>query len=79
MMKTEKERRQRSAGRAFFWLGHQAQSDGVAWRVNDEIKESILDLLDEYLRLSRKERKQIEAGKKGAIHGKKGGRPRDVA
>jgi hypothetical protein len=39
----------------------------------DEHREQIADLLDQFGRLDRKERKQIAAGRK---HGAKGGRPR---
>ena len=40
-----------------------------------EHREMFAALVNQFCRLDNKERRQIEAGKKGAAHGKKGGRP----
>jgi len=80
MTKEEKEVSLVNARRACLMLIEFAIGAAPAIILNHGQREEIASLLEEFSRLDAIERRQIEAGKKngklGAIHGKKGGRPK---
>ncbi len=75
---TERERQLVNARRACLLLiGYAIGEDPIVLLPTDEeTRELIADLFEQFARLDRKEQLQRKAGKKGAIHGRKGGRPK---
>jgi hypothetical protein len=71
-----------NARRACLLLASYASGETYAIGLSFQEREAVADLVNEFGRLDRKERKQARAGKRagklGAEYGKLGGRPRDA-
>lgn len=65
-----------NARRACLVLAEFAARESALIALGPPHQELIGDLIEQFGRLDAKERRQKAAGKKGAAHGKKGGRPR---
>lgn len=75
MTKAEREESLINARRACLALVSYATGEAMVIILGANHREQIASLIEEFSRLDAKERRQREAGKLGAKHGRKGGRP----